>query len=207
MFTLYGFFTQNSRKPLYVLEAIGADFEFVYTDLVKGEHKRDEFLAMTPVGKVPVLDHGGRYLFESGAICRYVANVTDSPLYPVDRYQRAQVDQWMDYFTVHAGQSITTIYFQTVMKARAGMGDPNEKKVAEATRFLDHQFAIVDRHLANATWLANNTLSIADFFAYAYVEQERDIEYSIDEFENLSNWYRLMADNDAIRRAVKRLPG
>ena len=80
MFHLYGFFTQNTRKVLYVLSELGADFEFHFVDLGKGEQRSDDFRAKTPVGKVPLLVHDGHSLFESGAICRYVANVEDFPV-------------------------------------------------------------------------------------------------------------------------------
>ena len=74
MYRLYGFFTQNSLKALYVLEELGVDYEFRFVDLSKREQRDEAFLKMNPVGRVPVLEHGGRPLFESGAICRYVAN-------------------------------------------------------------------------------------------------------------------------------------
>ena len=82
MYRLHGFFTQNSMKPLYVLEGLGVGFEFCYVDLMTGENRSEAFRAMTPVGKVPVLEHDGEYLFESGPMCRYVASVEKSPLYP-----------------------------------------------------------------------------------------------------------------------------
>ena len=74
MYRLHGFYTQNTMKTLYVLEELGVDFEYCFVDLMKGENRTDAFRAMTPVGKVPVLEHDGEFLFESGAICRYVAS-------------------------------------------------------------------------------------------------------------------------------------
>ena len=97
MFRLHGFFTQNTLKTLYVLEEIGAEYAFCYVDLTRGANRSDEFRGMTPVGKVPVLEHEGEFLFESGAICRYAASVVKSPLYPADKMDRARVDQWMTF--------------------------------------------------------------------------------------------------------------
>ncbi|MCH8250095.1 MAG: glutathione S-transferase family protein, partial [Proteobacteria bacterium] len=125
MFRLYGFFTQNSLKALYVLEESGVEFEFEFVNLAEGEQKTEEFSHKTPVGKVPVLEHDGEYLFESGAICRYVANVTDSPLYPADKMQRARVDQWMDFFTCHLGRWFSTLYFEAVIKPKFNLGEPD----------------------------------------------------------------------------------
>ena len=36
MYKLHGFFTQNSMKTLYVLDALGVDYEFCYVDLMTG---------------------------------------------------------------------------------------------------------------------------------------------------------------------------
>ena len=88
MFRLHGFFTQNSRKPLYVLSELGVEFEFVFINLAAGEQRSGDFLQKNPLGKVPVLEHDGRCFTESGAICRYVANVTESPLYPPEPRRR-----------------------------------------------------------------------------------------------------------------------
>ena len=88
MYVLHAFFTQNSMKPLYVLEELGVEFEFRFVDLFKGENRAGSFLAMNPVGKVPVLEHNGEYLFESSAICRYLANNEGSHLYPESALER-----------------------------------------------------------------------------------------------------------------------
>jgi glutathione S-transferase len=115
MYRLYGSFTQNSMKPVYVLEELGVDFEYCFIDLMKGETRTDDFRRMTPAGKVPVLEHDGEFLFESGPICRYVASVEKSPLYPADKLQRARVDQWMTFFTCHPGRWLTKLYFERPM--------------------------------------------------------------------------------------------
>ena len=82
MYRLHGFYTQNTLKTLYVLEELGVEFEFRFVDLAKGENRSQEFRALNPAGRVPVLEHDGQFLFESGAIARYVASLEHSPLFP-----------------------------------------------------------------------------------------------------------------------------
>ncbi|MEL7186172.1 MAG: glutathione S-transferase family protein [Pseudomonadota bacterium] len=205
MFRLHGFYTQHTCKALYVLAALDEDFEFVFTDLSTGVQRSPEFLAMNPAGKAPVLEHDGKYLFESGAICRYAANVTGSDLYPSDPYERALVDQWLDYFVCHPGRWLTSLYFQNVIKPRVGMGDPDPDTIKEATEFATQQLQLVDDHLANNGYLANNRLSIADLAAYAYVEQESDLEFSIAAYPNVVKWYERLGASDPIVRGKARL--
>ena len=206
MFRLHGFFTQNSRKPLYVLSELGVDFEFNFVNLMAGEQRTDEFLQMNPLGKVPVLDHDGQYLAESGAICRYVANVCESELYPADKMQRAKVDQWLDYFSCHLGRWFTTLYFQNIIKPKANLGEPDQQSIDEATKFIGQQMKYLDSHLAESDWLANDSLSIADICALAYVEQSRDVGVSLDPYPNVSEWFDRLDKRESIAKARALLP-
>jgi len=203
---LYGFFTQNSMKTLYVLEEAGADYEFHFVDLSKGEQKSDEFAAKTPIGKVPVLEHNGEHLFESGAICRYVANVSESSLYPVDKMQRAQVDQWMDFFTCHLGRWFTKLYFEAVIKPKFNLGEQDEPGKEEANKFAAIQTRILDEHLQSSSWLANDALSIADMFAFAYLEQHLAIDFSLDDYPNVKAWFERVESLPSIANARAKLP-
>jgi glutathione S-transferase len=203
---LYGFFTQNTMKTLYVLEEAGADYEFKFVDLSKGEQRADEFVAKTPIGKVPVLEHNGEHLFESGAICRYVANVSDSPLYPADKMQRAQVDQWMDFFTCHLGRWFSKLYFEAVIKPQYNLGEQDEEGKAEAVGFASDQLRILDQRLQSANWLANDALSIADLFAFAYLEQHRAIDFSFDDYTNVQAWFERVESLPSIANARAKLP-
>lgn len=202
---LYGFFTQNTMKTLYVLEEVGTQYEFQFVDLSKGEQKHEDFAGKTPVGKVPLLEHDGEYLFESATICRYVANEAASPLYPQEKMPRARVDQWIDFFNCHLGRWLTTLYFETVIKPKFGLGEPDQGAVDEAHKFIASQFEIVDAHLSKTGWFANDAISIADLYAFALVEQVRHIDVSLDEHANLKDWFDRVESRSSIASARARI--
>ena len=206
MYRLHGFFTQNSLKTLYVLEELGVDWEFNFIDLARGANRSEEFRAMNPSGKVPVLEHDGEFLFESGAICRYVASVEKSPLFPADKLQRARVDQWMTFFTCHPGRWLTSLFFERIIKPAAGLGETDESKCEEAEKFARQQLKVVDGWLGSHEWLANDTFSIAEPFALAYMEQVRPTAFSIDEYPNAKAWFQRLEARAAtakVRALVK----
>lgn len=205
MYRLHGFFTQNTMKTIYVLEELGVDYEFVFVNLMNLENRTDEFRAMTPAGKVPVLEHDGEFLFESGTICRYVASVEKSPLYPADKLQRARVDQWMTFFTCHPGRWLTSLYFQNIIKPAAGMGEPDAASCEEAIKFANQQLKIVDRWLENSQWLANDALSIAEPFALAYLEQAAAVGFSLDSVPRVQSWFERLEARDSTARARARV--
>lgn len=205
MYRLHGFYTQNTMKTLYVLEELGVDFEFCFVDLMKGENRSDAFRAMTPIGKVPVLEHDGEFLFESGAICRYVASQEHSALLPADKLQRARVDQWMTFFTCHPGRWLTEIYFEQIIKPVAGLGETNIAACDKAAKFAHSQLKLVNRWLETRDWLANDTFSIAEPFALAYMEQAHVTGFSLDEHPSVQAWLQRLESRDSTERARARV--
>jgi len=200
MLRLYGYWTQNSMKPIYVAEELAVDYEFRFVDLVKGEQLSDEFKQLTPVGKVPLLQVDDNSLFESGAICRYLANTANSPLYPAEPLARARVDQWLDFFSCHLGRWLSSLYFQTIIKPMYGLGDPNDKDCQEAENYIGQQMAMVDAWLGNREYLTGE-LSIADLFGFAYVEQIEPLQLSLADYPNLESWYQRIAGRPSIQQA------
>ena len=206
MMRVYGFETFNPLKVLYTATHLELDFEYVKLDPSKGDHKTPDYMKIHPLGKVPALEHNGKYLFESGAICRYLANISKSPLYPKDLYQRALVDQWMDFFSCHLGRWLTKLFFERVIKSKAGLGEPDEKGCEEAMKFAHDQFKILDELLEHSSWIANDALSIADLFAFAYIERVRAIPFSLDDYPNVREWLDRTESLESIARARARLP-
>ncbi|WP_434384760.1 glutathione S-transferase family protein [Melittangium boletus] len=58
----------------WMLHEVGAPFRVVRLDFEKGEHKRPEFLAINPMGKLPTITHGGTAITETAAIITYLAD-------------------------------------------------------------------------------------------------------------------------------------
>jgi len=201
MYKLHGFFTQNSMKPLYVLEELGVDYEFCFVDLQKGDNRSESFLDMNPVGKVPVLEHDGEFLFESGAICRYLGTVEKSALFPADKLQRARVDQWMTFFTCHPGRWLSKIFFEQVIRPRANLGETDEAGCEEAVKFVHQQLQLVEDWFEHTDWLANDALSIADVFAFAYVEQSHYINFPLGDYPRVLAWFKRLEARDSTVRA------
>jgi glutathione S-transferase len=200
MYKLHGYQTQNNKKALYVLEELGLNYEFIYIDLFKGEHKTEYFLKMNPLGKVPVLEHDKRFLFESGAICRYLANQEENTLFPKDSYQRAVIDQWMEFFTNHLGLWINTLFFQRVLKVENKMGDTNEEKCLEAEKFLPPQLKVLNVELSKNKYISGENLTIADLVAFAYIEQIDKLDMTLEEYPSLLKWKEEISKRDSIKK-------
>lgn len=64
----------RARIVHWMLEELGAPYTVKLVNLEQGEHKRPEFLAVNPMGKLPAIKHGNTVITEAGAICAYLAD-------------------------------------------------------------------------------------------------------------------------------------
>jgi glutathione S-transferase len=96
---LYEYSVTRSIRCRWLLEELEAPFESVEVDLSKGSHEEESFLAVNPFAKIPALVDGDLTLFESAAICTYLADkYSVKDFIPAPRTkERALHDQWM-YF-------------------------------------------------------------------------------------------------------------
>lgn len=205
MYHLFGFPTQNTLKVLYVLEELNVAYDYRYVDLYKGEQKRSPIIDLNPHAKVPVLEHDGKGLFESGAICRYLANNEQSHLYPSKPWQRAMVDQWLDFFSIQLGRHLSRLFFEKVFKPSINLGKPNETVIKETTHYALEQLSVVDSTMEESHYLANNQLSIADLFALAYMEQVIPLDLSLNEYPNIESWFKRLDALPSVKRARNKI--
>ena len=88
-------FSPNALRVRAVAHELGVDLEIVQVDIRAGDNRAAEFLARNPNAKVPVLEDGNFVLWESRAICAYLAGLRpEAGLYPEGRKARSLVDQW-----------------------------------------------------------------------------------------------------------------
>ena len=91
--------SQPSRALLSLLKAGNIEYEPKKVDMMKGEHKSPEILALNPVGTLPFLTVDGMPMFESAAILRYLAQAYPSlkQYYPDDLMVRQMTDAALDF--------------------------------------------------------------------------------------------------------------
>jgi glutathione S-transferase len=70
------YYNPRSRAAIakWMLDECDADYEIVYIDFEKSEHKAPEFLEINPAGKLPALVDGDSRIFETAAICLYLGD-------------------------------------------------------------------------------------------------------------------------------------
>lgn len=147
-----------------------------HSTLAKTDTQQPEHLARHPWGKMPaIVTSDGLQLYESRAICRYLAVKYQVPLLPdpsdaaaVGVFEQAQSIE-MSYF---AGQ-VRPVSFECFVKpCILGITTPDLAALEAAERPLAEFFDICEgRILANQQYMAGDTFSLVDIFYIPYVER------------------------------------
>lgn len=58
----------------WMLEELSVPYELHAMSLERGDHKKPDYLAINPMGKVPAITHQGVTITEAAAICAYLAD-------------------------------------------------------------------------------------------------------------------------------------
>lgn len=141
-------------RAVWMLEEAGVDYHLELIDIRNAERQDSEdFVAASPMGKVPALVDGKAGMAESAAICLYVADrYRPGQLAPgIDDAQRGEFLYWLMY-TPAVVEPAMTEKFNKVETARVrnGWGD------------FDTMISTFDRALRDKNWILGAEFTAAD---------------------------------------------
>ncbi|MEM7097725.1 MAG: glutathione S-transferase family protein [Pseudomonadota bacterium] len=99
---IYGHQASRASRPYWLLREYGMTINEDFLEVDTGGpvtgfndvRESDEFLAMNPYGLIPVMRHGDVVLYESQAICQYIADLLGGPLAGQDAGERARINMY-----------------------------------------------------------------------------------------------------------------
>lgn len=167
----------SSMAPHMVLRLIGCPFECIPVDLAHGENQGTSFLALNPLGRIPVLQDGTLVLTEAAAICLHLADKHPGAglVPPLGSAQRADVYRWLFYLS-NTLQAEMFCWFYPERHAVDPAAVDSVKAHAE-TRIAG-MFDHLALHLSKGSpYLCGKDLSVADPFllmlAYWALDMQR----------------------------------
>lgn len=174
----------NCYKLQLACAQLGIDYTWHEIDIMAGETRTDEYLAMNPNGKVPLLKLAdGRCLSESNAILSYLAD--GSELTGGDRFERASVLQWMCFEQYSHEPFIATARFVVrYLGNPADQQDTLQQKRKGGYRALD----VMEKHLKGNEYFANGKYSIADIALFAYTHVADEGGFDLSDYSNVNAW-------------------
>jgi glutathione S-transferase len=172
----------NCYKVRLLFSLLGIEYERRDVSVIDRSNRGELLGDLNPGLRVPtlVLDDG-RPLAESDAILVYFAEGTE--YLPEDRYERAQVLQWMFFEQYSHEPNIAVLRFWAHAEIKP---DPREAlgKFNGGIAALE----AMERHLGGREFFVGNSVTIADLALYAYTHVADEGGFEIDRFEAIGAW-------------------
>src|SRR5262249_54734063 len=139
----------------------GVPYETVHMNLEAGDQKKPEFLKINPNGAVPALVDGDVMLFESAAICQYLADRFPEKRLapPVGTSARGYYYQWIHFAMSTLEPPLLMIFLHTMMKPE---GERLPQLVGPAREQLRAALGVLEQALCGRAFLVGDEFTTAD---------------------------------------------
>lgn len=202
MIQLWTWPTPNGQKIHIALEELELPYEIVPINIGAGAQFQPEFLAITAGNhRIPAIvdtdGPGGELsLFESGAILIYLAEKTGK-LLPKDPAKRAVTLQWLMFQMASVGPMFGQ-HGHFAVYAPEKIPYAIERYTNEALRIL----RVLDKRLAENTWLAGDEYTIADIATFPWTRTSEGRGIDMTAFPNVSRWHAAMQERPGVQRGL-----
>ncbi|WP_338846324.1 glutathione S-transferase family protein [Massilia sp. W12] len=185
MLTLYEFaLSGNCHKVRLLLSFLGLEYRSVLLNGAQGEHKTPQFLALNPLGQVPLLEDGPAVVRDSQAILVYLARrygAAQSELWlPADALSNAHVAAWLSVAAYEVARG------PNALRLHHKWGRALELEQAQAISMQLLQ--MMEARLSGQHWLAASHITIADVALYPYLALSKEAQLSLAEYPAVRAW-------------------
>lgn len=191
----------RSFRVLWLLYEMGIEPTVLSYDIAKGDLRNPEFLAISPAGRVPVLEIDGQVLFESGAITEYLCETRpEHGLAPAPgEEERAQFLTWLHYAET-IGVLIQNLNLQQVFLPDPAMRSPTV--IGIEVKRLAISLKPLERLLATQDYLLRRGFSAADTMMGFTLESAGHYVH-LDKFPAVQAYKARIEARPAYRRALE----
>ncbi|WP_203294109.1 glutathione S-transferase family protein [Maricaulis parjimensis] len=172
----------NCLKVKWTADHLGIPYEWHEVDVLKGQTRTEDFLAINPAGQVPCLERpDGRILAQSNAIIFHLAR--GSKLIPSDDFDQAKMLEWMFWEQYSHEPFIAVRRFR---KAFQNLSDDeiDPELMAKGRRAL----GVMEMRLLSRDFMVRNHVTLADIALVAYTRVADEGGFDLDEFLGVRAW-------------------
>lgn len=191
----------NAYKPALMLELSGADWSPRFVDYFGGETRTPAYREINVMGEVPVLEHRGMRMTQSGVILDYLAERLER-YRPNSEDERREVLRWL-LFDNHK----LTSYTATYRFLRTFVKDANAAVLAEFRKRSEAAWAVLNAHLAGRRYVIGDRLTIADLSLCGYLFFDDEIGVDWNEHPNIRDWLARIRAEPRWKHPYALMPG
>lgn len=180
-----------------VLEWIGKPYEA--QPVGRDELKQAPFLALNPLGAVPVLVDGDMVLTQSSAILEYLAELhPEAALMPENLREKAETRRWLGFCNADLHRTFNLVFAVGYYTDNA---DFQHQLITKTAAKLVQMFGIMDKQLEGRQWVTGKR-SIADPYLYTILRWTHAKNIDIANMKNLQAFVSRMNTDPGVRAAL-----
>jgi glutathione S-transferase len=172
----------NAYKAALALELAGLDWTPRFVDFFNGETRTEAYRALNVMAEVPLLEHGGMRLAQSGAILDYVARVSGK-FGSADDAERSEILRWLLW-----DNHKLTSYTATYRFMRVFMTTTDPAVVAFLRGRSESAWRVLNTHLTGRRYVVGDRLTIADLSLCGYLFWPEEIGVDWDSHPAIRDW-------------------
>lgn len=179
----------NAYKVALMLAVSGADWVPVWVDFFNGGHRRPDFLALNPMGEVPLLVDGERALSQSGAILTWLAEKLGR-FGGEDGAERLEILRWLLWDNHKFTANIA------IHRFLANFLPPAQRQpevIAFHAARQKSAMKVLERHLTGRDWVVGAGPTIADFSLCGYLYYPEAFGFDRAEWPAIDAWLNRIA--------------
>jgi glutathione S-transferase len=186
---IYWIKAQAPRRVLALVKHLGLDVDFAEVDMMAGDLRSPNYVALNPNMKAPALVDGDFVLWESSAIMAYLCIKAGSPMWPANApAEQVEVLRWLSWNDSHWSVVVAPFYFEHIVKTTFALGPPNREALKSKSADLARYARVLDQHFEGKSFVACGRLTIADFQLASMASYWRESEMPLTDFPNIVRW-------------------
>jgi glutathione S-transferase len=200
----YGRTSGNSARAAFALFESGVSWQPQLVQWGAGANRAADYLALNPMGKMPVLKDGALVLWESNAINWYIAETQPTAqLLPESHAARAAVQRWLYFQVGHVTPACFQIIRATNPHIQESMRVTKDAPSVTAARLeLARFLPVIDRALESREWL-EGTFSLADVAYAPHLSMIMEGGYDFAPYPALRGWLERLLARPAWRKTAE----
>lgn len=198
------YMSQPSRVVLIFCKQCKIPIEIYEVDLASKAHIDKSMVAINPSKRVPFIidtSENDLYIFESGAITRYLANKYLKPnnrFYPRDNLEeQIEIESAINNYYLKVRPICQPVYIKVQATVFNLQDNFDAELVKKNAKLVLEEF---DRQLDNRLYVTSlNRMTLADLFYYSEIIHQGVISFDIKKFQNVVDWLNRISVNKVVK--------